>query len=119
MDYQPVLADMVAVAREAGALTQGYFERFRDIEIGIKGPADFVSDADKNSELLIRKYLFERYPDWSFTGEEFDPVERDSEHRGQYHRAAEHHDAAGDGHGRGRDDTEQAAQPRRTRRQQT
>jgi len=81
MDYQPVLADMVAVAREAGALTQGYFDKFRDIEIGIKGPADFVSDADKNSELLIRKYLFERYPDWSFTGEEFDPVEKNSEHR--------------------------------------
>lgn len=81
MDYQAVLADMVAVAREAGALTQGYFERFRDIEIGIKGPADFVSDADKNSELLIRKYLFERYPDWSFTGEEFEAVEREGDHR--------------------------------------
>ncbi|MCW5722039.1 MAG: inositol monophosphatase [Devosia sp.] len=81
MDYQAVLADMVTVARQAGALTQGYFARFRELEIGIKGPADFVSDADKNSELLIRKFLFERYPDWSFTGEEFDPVEKDSEHR--------------------------------------
>lgn len=72
--YDAVLADMVAVAREAGALTQGFFKNFRDLEIGIKGPADFVSDADKQSELLIRKYLFERYPDWSFTGEEFAPV---------------------------------------------
>lgn len=81
MNYQAVLADMVTVARQAGELTQGYFKRFRELEIGIKGPADFVSDADKNSELLIRKFLFERYPDWSFTGEEFDPVEKDSEHR--------------------------------------
>lgn len=81
MNYDAVLADMVAVAREAGALTQAYFKRFRDIEIGIKGPADFVSDADKESELLIRKFLFARYPGWSFTGEEFDPVNTDSEHR--------------------------------------
>ncbi len=81
MNYDAVLADMVAVAREAGALTLTHFKRFRDLEIGIKGPADFVSDADKESELLIRKFLFERYPDWSFTGEEFDPVDQDNEHR--------------------------------------
>jgi myo-inositol-1(or 4)-monophosphatase len=72
--YDTVLADMVAVAREAGQLTLGYFKRFRELEIGIKGPADFVSEADLESEKLIRKYLFARYPDWSFTGEEFDPV---------------------------------------------
>jgi len=54
MNYDAVLADMVAVAREAGALTLTYFKRFRELEIGIKGPADFVSEADKESELLIR-----------------------------------------------------------------
>ena len=81
MDYEEVLADMVPVAREAGALTLGYFRRFRELEIGIKGPADFVSEADKESELLIRRFLFERYPDWSFTGEEFAPVDQGSEHR--------------------------------------
>ncbi len=80
--YDVVLADMIAIAREAGALTQSYFRRFRELEIGIKGPADFVSEADKQSEILIRKYLFARYPDWSFTGEEFDPVTgTDPEHR--------------------------------------
>ena len=81
MNYDAVLADMVAVAREAGALTLGYFKRFRDLEIGIKGPADFVSEADMESEKLIRKFLFERYPDWSFTGEEFAAVEKNSDHR--------------------------------------
>ena len=81
-NYNAILADMVAVAREAGALTLTHFKRFRDIEIGIKGPADFVSDADKQSEQLIRKYLFARYPDWSFTGEEFPPVDgADREYR--------------------------------------
>jgi myo-inositol-1(or 4)-monophosphatase len=82
MTYDAILADMVECAREAGAITQRHFAKFRDIEIGIKGPADFVSDADKESELHIRKYLFDRYPDWSFTGEEFAPVDgTDREHR--------------------------------------
>jgi myo-inositol-1(or 4)-monophosphatase len=82
IDYDSVLADMVQVARDAGALTLKHFARFRDLEIGIKGPADFVSDADKESEQLIRKYLFARYADWSFTGEEFPPVDgTDREHR--------------------------------------
>lgn len=80
--YDSILQDMVAVARLAGDVTQNHFSRFRDIEIAIKGPADFVSDADKESELLIREYLFARYPDWSFTGEEFPPVDgTDREYR--------------------------------------
>jgi myo-inositol-1(or 4)-monophosphatase len=75
MNYDTILAEVVQCAREAGAITQRHFAKFRDIEIGIKGPADFVSDADKESELHIRKFLFDRYPDWSFTGEEFAAVE--------------------------------------------
>jgi len=81
-NYEVVLADMVAVAREAGVLTQGYFRKFRELEVELKGPADFVSAADRQSELLIRQYLFDRYPDWSFTGEEFAPVDgADPAHR--------------------------------------
>jgi myo-inositol-1(or 4)-monophosphatase len=80
--YDKVLDDMVSVARAAGALTLTHFARFRDIEIGIKGPGDFVSDADRESELLIREHLLKRYPGWSFTGEEFPPVDgSDVEHR--------------------------------------
>jgi myo-inositol-1(or 4)-monophosphatase len=80
--YDTILGDMVAVAREAGALTLAHFRRFREIEIGIKGPADFVSEADRESELLIRRHLLGRYPDWSFTGEEFPPVDgTDHEYR--------------------------------------
>ncbi|MBC7738378.1 MAG: inositol monophosphatase, partial [Candidatus Saccharibacteria bacterium] len=73
---------MVATARAAGALTQRHFAGFREMEIGIKGPADFVSDADRESELLIRERLGDLYPDWSFTGEEFPPVDKaDQEYR--------------------------------------
>jgi len=82
LSYDTVLDEMVATAREAGALTLEHFKRFRDLEIGIKGPADFVSDADRESELLIRDRLMGRWPDWSFYGEEFPPAERgDAEHR--------------------------------------
>ncbi len=82
MNDAAILEDLVDLARRAGELTLRHFRRFRDIEIGIKGPADFVSDADRESELLIREHLFDRYPGWSFTGEEFDPVDHaDSEYR--------------------------------------
>lgn len=81
-DYHAVLQDIVQAAREAGALTLRYFRRFRELEVGIKGPADFVSEADTESEKLIRSFLFARYPDWSFTGEEFAPVTgSDPDHR--------------------------------------
>lgn len=74
VNYNRILDHMVVTAREAGILTLGHFERFRDIEIGIKGPGDFVSDADKDSEILIRNRLLKEYP-WGLTGEEFAPVE--------------------------------------------
>ena len=34
-NYDPILTDMVAVAREAGALTLEHFKHLRDLEIGI------------------------------------------------------------------------------------
>ena len=77
-DYNAILADMVATTREAGALTLKHFARFRDLEIGVKGPGDFVSDADRESETLIRDRLLSRYP-WGLTGEEFAPAEREDE----------------------------------------
>ena len=72
---EAILEYMVETARAAGELTQLHFQRFGDLEIGIKGPGDFVSDADRESELLIRSRLLSRYPDWSLMGEEFAPVE--------------------------------------------
>ena len=54
VNYSAILDHMVATAREAGALTLDHFRRFREIEIGVKGPGDFVSDADRDSETLIR-----------------------------------------------------------------
>lgn len=81
VNYSTILDHMVATAREAGALTLDHFRRFREIEIGVKGPGDFVSDADRDSETLIRNRLLWQYP-WGLTGEEFAPVEgADRDHR--------------------------------------
>jgi myo-inositol-1(or 4)-monophosphatase len=79
LDYSRILDDMVGAARQAGALTLGYFRHFRDLDIGIKGPGDFVSDADRESEQLIRRLLLSRYH-WGLTGEEFAPAQGDDDH---------------------------------------
>lgn len=82
IDYATILTRLEAIVREAAAVTQEHFARFRDIEIGIKGPGDFVSEADRASETLIRRRLHAIAPDWSLTGEEFAPVEgTDTQHR--------------------------------------
>lgn len=75
VNINSVLDDMVEAARRAGALTLDYFNRRETLEIGVKGPGDFVSEADEQSETLIRHHLLSRYPDWSLSGEEFPPVE--------------------------------------------
>lgn len=75
VNINTVLDDMVDAARRAGELTLDYFNRRETLEIGVKGPGDFVSEADEQSETLIRQHLLSRYPDWSLSGEEFPPVE--------------------------------------------
>lgn len=75
IDPAMVLSDMIEAARRAGTLTLDHFHRRDLLEIGIKGPGDFVSIADEESETLIRDYLLTRYPDWSLSGEEFPPVD--------------------------------------------
>ncbi|KPF43475.1 inositol monophosphatase [Rhizobium sp. AAP43] len=75
IDIKSVLVDMIEAARLAGALTMDYFHRRETLDIGVKGPGDFVSEADEQSEMLIRKHLLSRYPDWSLSGEEFPPVD--------------------------------------------
>ncbi len=72
---------MVAAAREAGRLTQRYFEDRLALDVGVKGPADFVSRADEEAEELIRAALLTCHPDWGFVGEEFpSAVGRDPDH---------------------------------------
>jgi myo-inositol-1(or 4)-monophosphatase len=59
--------------REAGALAAGYFADIDALDVKSKGPQDVVSQADVNTELLIRDRLAERFPQDAFFGEETGP----------------------------------------------
>jgi myo-inositol-1(or 4)-monophosphatase len=64
------LAAMIAGAEAAGA---GLLHRFRhraDLVVELKGPADFVSLADREAEATLRDHLIGAYPRYGFLAEE-------------------------------------------------
>ncbi|WP_341313696.1 inositol monophosphatase family protein [Paraburkholderia sp. IMGN_8] len=60
------------LARDAGALALSFQERLKrdDLVIVEKGPQDFVSEADRATERLIRDVLTTQFPEDGFLGEE-------------------------------------------------
>jgi myo-inositol-1(or 4)-monophosphatase len=67
------------VAREAGALALGYFERLSTLAVEFKhGGQDVVSIADREVEVLIRARIAEAFPDDGVLGEEDGLVEGSS-----------------------------------------
>lgn len=63
-----------ALAREAGALARGYFADRSGIKVEQKGAQDWVSDADRNVETLVRKRIAETWPEDGIYGEEHAPT---------------------------------------------
>jgi myo-inositol-1(or 4)-monophosphatase len=64
------------VAREAGALALGYFEKLATLAVEFKqGGQDVVSIADREVEVLIRARIAEAFPDDGVLGEEDGLVE--------------------------------------------
>jgi myo-inositol-1(or 4)-monophosphatase len=59
---------------EAGALAMTYFNSLGSLDIKSKGPQDFVSEADYNTEVLIKDAIKARFPDDAFFGEETGPT---------------------------------------------
>lgn len=55
---------------EAGALALGYFHRLGSLTIKSKGLQDMASEADLETEVLIRDRLKQRFPQDGFLGEE-------------------------------------------------
>jgi myo-inositol-1(or 4)-monophosphatase len=70
---------MSAIAREAGALLMGYFDRH--IKVEYKGEADLVTAADRKSEALIRDRIRSFWPDHDVLGEEEGLRDTGSEYR--------------------------------------
>jgi myo-inositol-1(or 4)-monophosphatase len=72
----PELSTMTHAARQAGAILMRHFDRASRaaLRISLKGPADFVSNADLESEHCLRDVLLGAYPDHGFLGEERAPT---------------------------------------------
>jgi myo-inositol-1(or 4)-monophosphatase len=60
--------------REAGELANNYFRDRGSLTIQSKGPQDLASEADLNTELLIRERLAKAFPEDAFLGEETTPT---------------------------------------------
>lgn len=70
---------MAEIAREAGALLMGYFQR--RVKVEYKGDVDLVTEADRASEALITRRIRERWPSHNILGEEGTRTEQGSEYR--------------------------------------
>ncbi|WP_158818540.1 inositol monophosphatase [Methylocapsa sp. S129] len=55
---------------EAGALALGYFRDLGSLHVESKGQQDMASEADVNTEILIRDRLKQMFPEDGFLGEE-------------------------------------------------
>lgn len=72
---------MVAAATKAGrSLTKDYGE-IENLQVSLKGPGDFVSEADTKAEKALRDALNKARPGYSFLMEEAGAVDTGSEHR--------------------------------------
>jgi myo-inositol-1(or 4)-monophosphatase len=60
----------VAAAQAGGKVLLGYFRKLDPSAITEKTKNDFVSDADRSAEAVIRADLASRFPDYGFVGEE-------------------------------------------------
>ncbi len=62
-----------AIAAEAGRFALDYFRRPESLRIDRKGHQDFVSQADREVERLVRRELARAFPDDAIVGEEDEP----------------------------------------------
>ena len=78
----PALNVMTAAARKAGRPLIRDFNELENLQISMKGPADFVTSADKRTETILIEELTKARPGYGFLGEEGGIVEgKDKSHR--------------------------------------
>jgi myo-inositol-1(or 4)-monophosphatase len=82
MARSALLNVMVDAARKAGRSLTRDFGEVENLQVSHKGPADFVSAADRKAEQILRDELLKARPTWSFLGEEGGATEgSDPNHR--------------------------------------
>ncbi len=73
---------MIAAARKAGRSLKRDFGEVENLQVSMKGPANFVSAADRRAEEILRTELEKARPGYGFLGEEGGVVEgSDKSHR--------------------------------------
>ena len=72
----PIMTIMIAAVRKAARGVQRDFGEVTNLQISVKGPGDFVTNADKKAEKVLREELLKARPHYSILGEE------EAEHKG-------------------------------------
>ncbi|MEX6508828.1 inositol monophosphatase family protein [Jiella sp. M17.18] len=82
MARSALLNVMTQAAMKAGRSLIRDFGEVQNLQVSMKGPADFVSNADRRAEEIVFQELSRVRPDWGFVMEERGTVEgRDPQHR--------------------------------------
>ena len=82
MSRSAILNVMVGAAMKAGRSLVRDFGEIENLQVSRKGPADFVSAADRKAENIVRTELMKARPGYSFLGEEGGEIAGDdSQHR--------------------------------------
>ncbi|WP_259782768.1 inositol monophosphatase family protein [Aestuariispira ectoiniformans] len=72
---------MTKAAEKAGRALVRDFGEVEQLQVSRKGPADFVSSADRKAERIIREELQKARPEYGFLMEEGGEIASDDEHR--------------------------------------
>jgi myo-inositol-1(or 4)-monophosphatase len=70
MIHSALINVMVKAARHAGRSLKRDFGEVENLQVSLKGPANFVSKADKRAEEMLYEDLSKARPGYSFLGEE-------------------------------------------------
>ena len=75
--HSGLITVMERAARKAAPRLRRDFGETQELQVSRKGPADFVSEADRRAEQTVYEELKRARPDWGFVGEEGGTVEGD------------------------------------------
>lgn len=82
MARSAIMNVMVQAAMKAGRSLARDFGEVQNLQVSLKGPADYVSQADKRAESIIQNELQRARPDYSFLMEEAGEISgNDDQHR--------------------------------------
>jgi myo-inositol-1(or 4)-monophosphatase len=82
MARSALLNVMVQAALKAGKSLTRDFGEVQNLQVSLKGPGDYVSQADRRAEKIVREELLKARPTYGFLGEESEEIKgTDGTHR--------------------------------------